>query len=90
MTNGFTLSPADNQAVYDTEIEPALFLGTESVDAPVATIIAGQPGAGKSRVLDAAKREFSDDNVVIVNTDDLRVFHPQSKQITKLDDRQSR
>lgn len=47
-----------------------------SQEHPKAVILAGQPGAGKGSLASAAERELQGD-VVSVDPDDLRRFHPQ-------------
>jgi len=52
-----------------------VFENANSVNIPRAIFIAGQPGAGKGGVVDdLMKREKG--NFVIINTDDLRKYHP--------------
>lgn len=89
MTESFQLPDSENQRVYQEEIEPLYFSRTQPTEKPRAVIIGGQPGAGKTRVLSISKREFDNFNVVIVNTDDLRAFHPKFEQITNQDDKLS-
>lgn len=82
----FQLPPQAHDAVFNDEIEPFYFDLTSPVDAPKAVIIAAQTGAGKSGIVANAKSAF-DGNVVLVNTDDLRAFHPQFQEIGLLDDK---
>lgn len=51
-------------------------------DKPVAFVLGGQPGAGKSELIALAK-EAMNDNVIIINGDDFRYYHPDFKQIYK-------
>jgi len=47
-----------------------------SLGNPKAIVLAGQPGAGKGQLVQAARAEFQDD-MVIVDPDELRKLHPQ-------------
>lgn len=91
MEDSFRLTPAENARVYAEEIEaaPGLYLGTAAVEKPRIVIVGGQPGAGKTKVVELSKREFQDQNVVIVSTDKLRAFHPRFNEIVGLDDKRS-
>ncbi|WP_295861155.1 zeta toxin family protein [uncultured Xanthomonas sp.] len=52
------------------------FDGKSSLECPNAVILAGQPGAGKGWLARAARDEMRND-VVLVDPDELREFHPQ-------------
>lgn len=58
--------------------------GKTPVKAPVAIIIGGQTGAGKSGLIGYSTRMFEDENVVIINSDEIKPFHPKSEEIAKL------
>ncbi|MEZ5646340.1 MAG: zeta toxin family protein [Burkholderiaceae bacterium] len=72
------IDPALHQKVLQEEIlrDPDLFLNATSVDRPRAIITAGQPGAGKSKVVGRLEADL-DGNVVTVDPDELRKLHPQ-------------
>ncbi|RMH94145.1 hypothetical protein EBB59_02990 [Lysobacter pythonis] len=53
-----------------------------SLDNPQAIILAGQPGSGKGRLSDVAKAELHGD-VITVDPDALREFHPQAKEFRR-------
>lgn len=89
MDNSFQLDSVRHSEIYRDEIEPALFHGTSSVDQPKAVFIGGQPGAGKTVAIAAAYAEFPNGNLVIINTDNLRAYHPKFKEIVAIDDRRS-
>ena len=42
---------------------------------PIGFVLGGQPGAGKSSLIELAKRETKD-NIMIINGDDFRFLHP--------------
>ena len=50
---------------------------------PVCITLGGQPGAGKSNIYNIAKKRFSN-NIVELNCDAFRVFHPYYHQINKI------
>jgi predicted ABC-type ATPase len=89
MDNSYRLEPSAHDAVYSDVIEPTYFERTSPNKKPAITIIAGQPGAGKSSVVGLSMKEFGKRNAVVVNTDDVRAFHPKFKEIVKLDDKRS-
>lgn len=88
MGNSYRLDASLHESVYEEEIEPAYFLTSSPVERPKLIIVGGQPGAGKTKVLEMAKKKFADNNVVIVNTDDLREYHPQFDELATADDKQ--
>ena len=50
------------------------------VSCPVAIVLGGQPGAGKSNIYQIARRRFAD-NIVELDCDAFRVYHPYYQQI---------
>jgi predicted ABC-type ATPase len=81
----FKLSKAEHEAVYAI-IEELAFDGTNQQRFPQAIILGGQPGAGKSGLLDESYQEFSSHDVVKINGDDFRQFHPEIEQIIIFDE----
>jgi Ni2+-binding GTPase involved in maturation of urease and hydrogenase len=78
----------EHQAIFEKEIIPALFDGTAVVQRPVAVILGGQPGAGKSPLVEAATVELMDrGGVAEIVGDDLRDFHPRYRSLLQQDDR---
>lgn len=53
------------------------------VENPIAVIIGGQTGAGKSGIISYSQKMFEDGNVVIINSDEIKPFHPKSEEIAK-------
>lgn len=53
------------------------------VSNPIAVIIGGQTGAGKSGIISYSQKMFEDGNVVIINSDEIKPFHPKSEEIAK-------
>jgi len=50
------------------------------VDSPVAIVLGGQPGAGKSNIYQIARRRFSN-NLIELDCDAFRIYHPYYEQI---------
>lgn len=51
------------------------------VEKPIAVIIGGQTGAGKSGIISYSKKMFPNNNVVIINSDEIKTFHPYGEEI---------
>lgn len=82
----FKLSEDDHKRIYE-KIERRSFANTTPVEKPRIIITGGQPGSGKSRLIELSKEDFPDCNVVVINGDDLRYYHPQAEKILQLDDK---
>ncbi len=89
MASGYKLPAEEHTRIFKEEIEPALMGFSQPSNRPHAVLVGGQPGAGKSTVMCLSILEFGDDNVVVVNTDALRAFHPQYDEIASIDDKRS-
>lgn len=85
--NQFPFNQKKFAAKYE-KIERRHFKDTEPVVRPLCVILGGQPGAGKSGLLEASKQDFIDRNVVMINGDELRYYHPNYLNILKTDERQ--
>lgn len=53
------------------------------VENPVAVIIGGQTGAGKSGIIGYSTEMFEDNNVIIINSDEIKPFHPHGEEIAR-------
>lgn len=84
MQESWKLGEALHKKIYE-HIEREVFGQTKPVDSPRVIITGGQPGSGKSKLLELTRTMFADGNVVVINGDDLRNFHPRTKEILKLD-----
>lgn len=51
---------------------------------PISIIVGGQTGAGKSGILGYSSKMFENNNVIIINSDEIKPFHPKSEEIAKL------
>ncbi len=86
MAENWKLDDNQHERVY-RRIERERFGDSTPVENHQVVITGGQPGSGKSKLLEQAKELFSDGNVVVINGDDLRNFHPHAREILKHDDR---
>ncbi|MDY0134402.1 MAG: zeta toxin family protein, partial [Atribacterota bacterium] len=82
------LSEAEHQRIFDERIKPEIFAGAKTLERPTAVIFGGQPGAGKSTGVDAAKNELqSKGGAVEIIGDDMRGFHPSYGSLMAQDDK---
>lgn len=79
----YKLSKKEHEKYY-TNIKKAYIRGKKTVKNPIAVIIGGQTGAGKCGLINYSKKIFKDSNVIIINGDEIRLFHPKSKEIARL------
>lgn len=81
---------AERHEIYRQLIVDQYLAGTERRENPKAIILAGQPGAGKSQLSANAIAELeSEGGVVLVDTDDLRDFHPDYETLSEKNDREA-
>ena len=79
----YKLSKEEHDHYY--EIIKRIYTGGKvPVEHPIAVIIGGQTGAGKSGLIGYSSKMFTDENVIIINSDEIKPFHPQSEEIAKL------
>ncbi|MGM9428600.1 zeta toxin family protein [Hydrogenophaga sp. MI9] len=76
------IDPDEHQRILQEKIlrDPREFLSATPQDNPRAIITAGQPGAGKGRLVRDAKAELHG-NAVTVDPDELRGQHPQANTL---------
>lgn len=87
--NAQRLSPGAHQRIFDGEIAPELFAGATPTAQPTAILFGGQPGAGKSALVDAAVQEFGrrSGGCVPIIGDELRAYHPRYWSLLQVDDK---
>lgn len=78
----YAVSPEKEDRIFKKLLRSALSDIKPSND-PVAVIVGGQPGCGKTQVLQLAQKEFNN-NIVICNADSYRKLHPQAETILQL------
>lgn len=64
-------------------IEQSLIVGKESQEHPIAIVVAGQPGAGKTGVISTFTQRLNGTQVIIDN-DEMREEHPRVDEIKAL------
>ena len=79
----YKLTDEEHEQYYQT-IKRIYTGGKIPVSNPIAVIIGGQTGAGKSGIIGYSTKMFTDENVIIINSDEIKPFHPQSEEIAKL------
>ena len=80
--NELLLSETQFKNVYQL-IKQKVIKNKYPVISPIAITLGGQPGAGKSNIYKIAKKRFSH-NIVELNCDLWRVYHPYYKEIRKI------
>lgn len=81
--SSYKLSEEEHNKIYE-EIKTSMTNGKHSVEKPIAIIIGGQTGAGKSGIIGYSLKLFSDNNVVVINSDEIKPYHPKVEEIAKL------
>lgn len=85
MTNLENFTQTDIDIAYKIMIKALAERGKlfSNGDPPSAYLLAGQPGAGKT-VLSAYIADFFKDNIVLVNGDEYRRYHPNYRELYKV------
>ena len=78
----YKLTMEEHDKYYDI-IKEIWTTGKTTQNNPIAIIVGGQTGAGKSGILGYSSKMFEDNNVIIINSDEIKPFHPKSKEIAK-------
>ena len=78
----YKLSEEEHDELYDM-IKRIWTADKFPVKNPIAVIIGGQTGAGKSGIISYSQKMFEDGNVVVINSDEIKPFHPKSEEIAK-------
>lgn len=69
----------EHDLIFEEKVLPRAYADNLSPqERPRAIILAGQPGAGKGGLKAAAETEFRSD-ILLVDPDELREFHPEAK-----------
>lgn len=78
----YKLSEKEYNEKYNL-IREIFFKNKVSVQSPIAVIVGGQTGAGKGLLISNGKKLFKDNNVVIINSDEFKPFHPKASEIAE-------
>ena len=79
--NELLLSEEEFKQVY-LKLKETVTKDKHPVKFPIAIILGGQPGSGKSKLYSIARQRFSN-NIVELDCDAFRIFHPYYHQIKK-------
>jgi predicted ABC-type ATPase len=82
----FKLPDINHEEIF-FDLEREMLNGASASLFPKVVIVGGQPGAGKSALIEFAKLEFATQTVAIINGDDFRDKHPQAEKIIFIDDK---
>lgn len=74
MEYNIELSSEFSERVFEKIKKKYLFEKEPSIN-PIGIILGGQPGSGKSFLVNEVKKEFQKD-FIFISTDDLRLYHP--------------
>ena len=78
----YKLSNKQHNNIYKV-IEQMVFSNIKKSETPTAIIVGAQPGSGKGSLIGYSKKNFDDNNIVIITTDDYKPFHPKAGEIAK-------
>ncbi len=75
-----------HEHIFQRRVLPSLLPVSGSGGVPIAVILGGQPGAGKTRLLNDASSELQAIGAtVVINGDNLRSFHPAYARLQETD-----
>ena len=77
------LSDAQSDGIYDSVLRKAHFEGVLPADSPTLTIIAGQPGSGKSTAMRQLIEASAAPHFTVIEKDRLRTFHPGNEALLR-------
>lgn len=78
----YKLSKIEHRKIGD-KINEIMLLGKTPAQNPIAIIDIAPPGSGKTGLNGMAEKQLND-NIIIVNNDELRPYHPKADEIAKL------
>lgn len=79
----YKLSDEEHKEIEE-KIKTIMLFDKYPVGTPKAIIDIAPPASGKTGLNGYGKEQFEDDNVVIINSDELKPFHPKIDEIAKL------
>ncbi len=79
----YKLTDFEHDKIYE-EIKNIYIDGKQPQEHPITVIAGGQPGSGKSGLLGYSSKMFPDNNVIILNSDEIKQFHPKNSEIARL------
>ncbi|HCC07064.1 MAG TPA: hypothetical protein DEP72_02700 [Clostridiales bacterium] len=79
----YKLSEEEHKRIGNS-INELMLSGKVSEQRPIAIIDIAPPGSGKTGLNGYALKQFKNDNLIIVNNDELRPFHPKADEIARV------
>lgn len=74
---------AEEEKEIGEQINKIFLAGKTQIDPPIAIIDIGPTGSGKTALNGYALKQFKNNNLVIVNNDELKTFHPYAEEVAK-------
>lgn len=87
MKNNFNIPQSKADTIFETTLFPLISRGVEKEEVKSAYIVGGQPGSGKSAF--AQSLMSKNKQLVFINGDDLRVYHPEYVKFLKENDQEA-
>lgn len=78
----YKLSDEERIKIGD-EINSIMLAGKETSENPIAVIDIAPPGSGKTGLNGYACAQFKDNNAIVINSDELKPFHPRIDELAK-------
>lgn len=88
------LTESELRQIFESRILHAVFDGVEPSrrDHPLAVMIGGQPGAGKTGAISRLSKELqalAEERAIVIDGDALRQHHPRFQEFNRIDDRKA-
>lgn len=81
----YLLSEQESQKIFDNIIAPDIFNEVPTSLQPTAYLLGGQPASGKTAVTNNLFKQHGKDNIILINGDDFRNYHPKYSELVKED-----
>lgn len=79
----YKLSQEEHQRIQEDIIEMMLY-GKTPVESPKAIFCIAPPGSGKTGLNGFGVKQFPNNNIIVINNDELKPFHPKADEISRL------
>ena len=79
----YKLSEEEHIRIQEDIIEMMLY-GKTPVEEPKAIFDIAPPGSGKTGLNGYGVKQFSNNNIIVINNDELKTFHPKADEISRL------
>lgn len=73
----------DERNEIGNKINAIMLAGKKTSEQPIAIIDIAPPGSGKTGLNGYACAQFKDNNAVVINSDELKAFHPRIDELAK-------